>query len=167
MKIKFFSVNALEPAEDQVVIDDFCARHRVVSIDKKLLESGPLPFWAVSITYLDASASLKKTDYPVNKKSQIDYQVVLKPEDFAVYTKLRTLRKEISDAEKVPAFALFTNAQIAEMVTSKVITLTALGKLEGVGDSKLEKYGKQFLEILTAELSTEENQSEENKDTTL
>lgn len=36
MKIHFFSVNALEPAEDQVAIDDYCSRHRVVAIDKKL-----------------------------------------------------------------------------------------------------------------------------------
>lgn len=161
MKIHFFSVNALEPAEDQVAIDDFCSRHRVVAIDKKLLENVQIPYWAVSVTYLEASASLKKSEYPVNKKSQIDYQVVLKPSDFALYTKLRTLRKEISDSEKVPAFALFTNAQLADMVTSKVTTRRALGKIDGIGEAKLEKYAEPFLGVLTTELITSAQESEE------
>ena len=165
MKIQFFSVNALEPEDDQAMIDDFCSRHRVVAIDKKLLKNGKFPFWAVSITYLEASASLKKPAYPVNKKAQIDYQAVLKTDEFAVYAKLRSLRKEIAESEKVPAFALFTNAQLAEMVTRKVATKTALVKLEGVGEAKLEKYGEPFLAVLKSEFSStmEGVQSEASK----
>ena len=169
MKIQFFSVNALEPAEDQALIDDFCARHRIVNIDKTLLQDGQFPYWTVSITYLEPSASLKRSPHPVNKRAQIDYQLFFdKPEDFAIYAKLRTLRKEISDAEKVPAFALFTNAQLAAMVTEKVSTKKQLATLEGIGEAKLAKYGKAFLTVLKAEFPppAPEHKNETNTDTT-
>ncbi|MBU0656310.1 MAG: hypothetical protein KJ914_14405 [Gammaproteobacteria bacterium] len=42
MKLKFFSVDALEPDDDQSEVDDFCTRHRLISIDKRFVERGDL-----------------------------------------------------------------------------------------------------------------------------
>ena len=46
------------------------------------------------------------------------------------------MRKELAEKEGVPAYALFTNEQLAEMVQRRVGSLTAMKEIEGVGDFK-------------------------------
>ena len=41
-------------------------------------------------------------------------------------------------------YALFTNEQLAEMVTRRTTTIAALGEIDGVGKARIEKYGKYF-----------------------
>ena len=74
-------------------------------------------------------------------KNKIDYKDVLKPEEFAVFAKLRDLRKQIAQAEAVPVYTIFTNEQLADMVRAKVTTRAGLGKIDGIGEARVEKYG--------------------------
>ena len=46
------------------------------------------------------------------------------------------------DEDGVPVCTIFTNAQMAEIVKKKVKTLAELGNVEGVGTSRIEKYGE-------------------------
>ena len=151
MKIQFFSVDALEPEEDQEIIDDFCTRHRLVSVDKRFVERGEFCYWSVCVTYLEPSSSPVKPTKAVDKRGQIDYREILAADDFAVYSQLRDLRKTIADTEKVPVYTIFSNAQLADMVTNRVTTVTALAEINGVGDAKREKYGERFLNLLKTE----------------
>jgi hypothetical protein len=50
----------------------------------------------------------------------VDYKEVMNEADFAVFSRLRDLRKVIAEKEAVPAYAIFTNEQLAAMVTGKV-----------------------------------------------
>lgn len=102
MKLKFFSINALEPDDDQADMEDFCNRHRVLSVDKQFIERSDHCYWPVCVTYLQKSTAPAKPAQSVNKRGQIDYREVLNEADFTVYAKLRNLRKEISDAENIP-----------------------------------------------------------------
>ena len=38
MKLKFFSINALDPEPDQQALDDFCSRHRLMATEKRFVE---------------------------------------------------------------------------------------------------------------------------------
>lgn len=152
MKLQFFSINALEPHHDQETINDFCLRHRVVSVDKHLVERGGTCHWAICFTYLDASTTPTKPTQAVNKRAQIDYRETLSETDFTVFAKLRDLRKAVADADGVPIYAVFTNAQLAEMVTHRTTSLTAMGEINGIGAAKLDKYGKHFVKLLQAVL---------------
>jgi superfamily II DNA helicase RecQ len=153
MKVQFFSINALEPDADQTVIDQFCTAHRVISIEKHLLQQADSAYWSICITYLDTSQSLSKnTSHPIDKKSQIDYREVLNSDDFSLYVTLRERRKTMAEKEGVPVFALFTNAQLAMIVTERITSLSQLSKIEGVGKIKRDKYGTVFLTLLKEEL---------------
>jgi superfamily II DNA helicase RecQ len=79
----------------------------------------------------------------------VDYKEVLNEADFAVFSRLRDLRKVIAEKEAVPAYAIFTNEQLAAMVTGKVESLTEMGKIDGIGAARIEKYGAAFLKALT------------------
>lgn len=157
MKLQFFSVNALEPEADQAVIDDFCVRHRLVSVDKRFVERGDLCYWSVCITYLEASSSpTKPSTTAINKRGQVDYREVLSEQEFEVFAKLRNLRKVLAEADGVPMYAVFSNAQLAEMVTRQATSMSTLAEINGVGTAKLDKYGKHFIAVLKTTLPTVE-----------
>ena len=80
---------------------------------------------------------------------KIDYKELLNEADFTVFARLRDLRKVISDKEAIPAYSIFTNEQLASMVTGKVDSLTAMGSIPGVGAARIEKYVAAFLASLT------------------
>jgi len=148
MKLKFFSVNALDPEADQDRLDGFCSSHRLVSVDKRFVENGEFCFWSVCVVYLEVSSSPSKPTVALNKRAQVDYRETLNEEDFAAYSKLRELRKALADSDGVPIYAVFTNAQLADMVTNRATSLTALGEINGIGSAKLDKYGKHFTKLL-------------------
>src|SRR4051794_14851410 len=81
-------------------------------------------------------------------RNNVDYRERLKPEDFAVFARLRDLRKEIAQAEAVPVYTVFTNEQLAQMVQMRATTRAALEQIAGVGDARIEKYGARVLEFL-------------------
>ncbi|MBN8456031.1 HRDC domain-containing protein [Accumulibacter sp.] len=68
--------------------------------------------------------------------------------DFAVFAKLRELLKSLAEAEGVPPYAVFTNEHLASMVRGKLRTLDALGRIEGVGPGRVDRYGARFLALL-------------------
>ena len=82
---------------------------------------------------------------------KVDYKEVLNEADFAVFARLRDLRKGISDKEAIPAYSIFTNEQLAAMVTGKVDSLTAMSAVPGVGAARIDKYGAAFLASLTGQ----------------
>jgi superfamily II DNA helicase RecQ len=84
-------------------------------------------------------------------KGRVDYKEILDEKDFAVFVKLRTLRKTIAEKEGLPLYALFSNEQLAAMVKNRVVTQNALGAIDGVGKARLEKYGQAFLSVLKNE----------------
>ncbi len=148
MNYRFFVIPAYNPASAQQELNRFCAGCRVVNVEKAFVANGDRSFWSVCITWMDGSG--EKGNRP---KSRVDYKEVLNEKDFAVFVKLRTLRKTIAEKEGLPLYALFSNEQLAAMVQKRITTPTALGALDGVGKARLEKYGQTFLGVLKSEFA--------------
>jgi superfamily II DNA helicase RecQ len=72
----------------------------------------------------------------------------LPSEEFAVFSRLRDLRKELAQTEAVPIYALFTNEQLAQMVQHRCHSKSDLAQIEGIGESKIEKYAERLLPLL-------------------
>jgi len=66
----------------------------------------------------------------------------------ALFETLRQLRKEIADSEDIPAYQVFGDATLVDMVKKHPTTEDALLKVSGVGANKLERYGDEFLSLL-------------------
>lgn len=62
--------------------------------------------------------------------------------------RLRDLRQIIAKEESVPVYTIFTNEQLAAMVTSNAHSLNELGKIDGIGEARLAKYGSRFLDSM-------------------
>ena len=146
MKIRIFTVAACDG--DVTELNSFLAANRIARVEHQFVSDGGNSFWTFCVTCADGSAASGSTSGGRLGKKRVDYREVLSESDFAIFAKLRTLRKTLADQEGVPAYALFTNEQLAELVTRNVQSKTALGEVPGVGDGKVEKYAEAFLTAL-------------------
>ena len=75
------------------------------------------------------------------------------PVDEALYEELRALRKRLADAQNVPAYVVFSDATLAEMAARRPATSAELLDVNGVGQTKLERYGDAFLAVIAERAS--------------
>lgn len=65
-----------------------------------------------------------------------------------LFQKLRTLRKRLADEQGVPAYIVFSDQVLWDMIEFQPGTLRQLLDVPGVGPAKLERYGDDFLRAL-------------------
>ena len=65
--------------------------------------------------------------------------------------RLREIRKQIGLEEDIPAYAVFTNEELAGIAKIEVLTLESLRNVPGIGEKKAEKFGPRFIESLSDE----------------
>ena len=65
-----------------------------------------------------------------------------------LFRNLRRWRNDRARAEGLPAYAVFRNAQLAEICRRLPRSLTALREIEGIGDATCAKFGPEVLSLL-------------------
>ena len=68
--------------------------------------------------------------------------------DPAVWESLRELRMALARDQGVPPYVIFNDRTLTEMIRRNPATLDELADVPGVGQVKLERYGRTFLEAL-------------------
>ncbi len=147
MKHKFFRISTFDATPAEAELNTFCAHHRITDIEKHFVAEGINSFWSICVTWSDNEGPLASS---IRRKNKIDYKEVLSDDDFTLYSQLRDLRKTLAEREGTPPYNIFTNEQLASIVQQRVITKTALLGLEGVGQTRVDKYGDQILERMKA-----------------
>ncbi len=77
-----------------------------------------------------------------------DPQQKLDSEDYGLWNALKGLRMELSREQDVPPYVIFHDATLMELVMYRPLTHQQMGRLNGIGERKLELYGDQFLELI-------------------
>jgi superfamily II DNA helicase RecQ len=165
MAFRIFTVPIRDPAASQDELNSFLQSHKVLSVEQHWVDRGADSFWSFCVDYHDYHASATKSASTTvrGKKSQVDYREVLNEEDFAVYSELRELRKQLAQQESVAVYVVFTNEQLAEMVQQRVATKADLERIVGAGSARIGKYGEQFLELLSKQWSSDHEASRKPK----
>jgi len=65
-----------------------------------------------------------------------------------LFERLRVLRRELADEAGVPAYIVFGDKVLLEMVARRPTTARERLQVPGVGEAKLERYGSAFLDLL-------------------
>jgi superfamily II DNA helicase RecQ len=100
--------------------------------------------WSFCITYqLPVGSGGPETP------AKVDYKTVLDERTFALFSKLRELRKALAEKENLPPYAVFTNEQLAEVAKVRCTTPGELGKIDGIGPARIEKYGAALVAAVT------------------
>ena len=82
------------------------------------------------------------------KETKEDWRELLRKEDTPLFESLRAWRTQRARAEAVPPYVIVTNVQLARIVRERPGSLTALKKIPGLGESRLERFGKEILGLL-------------------
>ena len=108
--------------------------------------------------------ALTESEYPVLKLTPIAYDVLrgekkvfqlierekeaAPQEDTSLFDALRELRKNLARRDNVPPYVIFSDATLRDMCRLRPSTTQELLDVKGVGEIKLEKYGREFLDCL-------------------
>ena len=158
MSFYFFAVPAFDPEAEQSRLNDFCHRHRVVSVDRQFVNDGANSHWAICIQIAhgpgplpDALRLRAERHAPADgsRRNAVDWKQVLNEPDFQVFARLRSLRKTLAESAGVPIFAVFSNEQLAAIVQTRPASLVELGRIDGIGAARLERYGAAMLDCMT------------------
>lgn len=87
----------------------------------------------------------QKTRRKFPKKSDKSFK---DPQAQELWEALRKLRLEIAREQKVPPYVIFHDSTLRDMVAHCPKTLGEMRKISGVGESKLDRYGDDFIELI-------------------
>jgi ATP-dependent DNA helicase RecQ len=73
---------------------------------------------------------------------------MLDDDDRELFERLRVVRRELADEAGVPAYIVFGDKVLLEMVARRPGSPRELLQVPGVGEAKLERYGAAFLDVL-------------------
>jgi ATP-dependent DNA helicase RecQ len=73
--------------------------------------------------------------------------------DIALWEALRDCRRELAEEQGVPPYVIFHDRTLQEMCTELPQSLSQFGRITGVGERKLDKYGSSFLQVIEQHLS--------------
>jgi ATP-dependent DNA helicase RecQ len=82
--------------------------------------------------------------------------------DPALFAMLKDLRKKIARKNNLPPFVIFQDPSLADMSIQYPVTLDELQKIQGVGQGKARRYGKEFIQLIKNYV--EENEIERPED---
>ena len=154
MQIKTFTIPVIGD-ENKIIENElnlFLRSHRILNLSKHLVTNSDNSMWCFCIEYIEGAKPIVLKE---SSSSKVDYKDVLSEEEFSRFRILRECRKTLANELAVPAYAIFIDAQLAELSKIEIDKITAdnLKAINGFGEKKFEKFGHRFLELLKDETS--------------
>jgi len=150
MSLRFFVIPVQDIDAATAELNSFLSSHKILTIDRNWVDLGSNSYWALCVNYLQGGGNAVPARNNNVNRSRIDYKEILAPVEFDVFSRLRELRKELAQKEAIPVYALFTNEQLAQIVQQRCQTKSDLAKIDGIGESKIDKYADHLLPLLVS-----------------
>jgi hypothetical protein len=118
MAYRFFTIPIRSAEAAQAELNGFLRGHRVLSVERRWVDQGESSFWAFCVDYLESSgmpAPSVPRDRDGQLRNKVDYRERLSPEDFAVFVRLRDLRKDMAQAQSAVSLRMFRSRPIMFM----------------------------------------------------
>ncbi len=138
MQIKTFTIPIVGGEAINEDLNLFLRSHKVLEVEKQLVLANGSGFWCFCITWMDGGTGVEK--------EKTDYKKVLDEATFKRFSHLRDIRKRLAQEEAIPAYAIFTDEELAALAKMEELTLASMKTVKGIGEKKIEKYGKHFIE---------------------
>ena len=137
MQIKIFSIPIPGGEAINEEMNKLLRSKKVLQTESELVNTENGTFWCFCIKYLDdVSGTFRKT--------KVDYREVLDDECFQRFSDMRKIRKALAQKEGIPAYAIFTDEELAGLAKLKTRTTATMKTVPGIGEKKIEKYGDYF-----------------------
>lgn len=151
MQIKIFDISSISSESNLEQINRFLRGHKVLDIDKQFYTtSDSVGHWSLFVTYLPTAGDVNNVIQ--EKREKVDYKTVLSETDFVKFSKLRAIRKQLAADDAVPAYAVFTDAELSQIAQLSSIEEKTVMKINGIGEKRIEKYGRLLCERFNREV---------------
>jgi len=140
MQVRIFTIPILggEMLTDEMNV--FLRSKKILQVKELLVNhDADGAFWCFCIKYVDDVAAAER------EKGKVDYRTILDEAAFKRFSALRETRKRVAKDDQVPAYAVFTDGELAELAKLETLTPEGIKGVKGIGEKKLEKYGQYFL----------------------
>ncbi|WP_039918112.1 DNA helicase RecQ [Cellvibrio mixtus] len=84
----------------------------------------------------------------VSSPRRANLSQAIEAEDQSLWNALRACRKRLAEEQGVPPYVIFHDATLREMLEFRPLTPEQLRTITGVGESKLKRFGEEFLAVL-------------------
>ncbi len=136
MQIRIFSIPIPGGEKLNDEMNQFLRSKRVLQVGNQLVTNENGTFWCFCIKYLE--------DAVKSKRQKVDYRSVLDKESFNRFSKMREIRKKLAQEDGIPAYAVFTDEELAELAAKVRLDKRSMLEIRGIGQKKIEKYGPHF-----------------------
>lgn len=85
------------------------------------------------------------------RSTRTEPAALVSDEDAPLLAALKARRRALAEDARVPAYVIFNDRTLIEMAQTRPATLDDMARITGVGARKLERYGADFLSIVTGE----------------
>jgi ATP-dependent DNA helicase RecQ len=125
-------------------------------LEKDIVEYGVLKLTKKSLAYLKKPVSFKIVLNNLFEEANADDEeseaiaAAGGAADEKLLEQLKTLRKTVAKEKNLPPFVIFLESSLEDMATMFPTSMAELEKISGVSKGKALRYGKPFLEMITA-----------------
>lgn len=144
MQVRIFTIPIVEGESPCDELNKFLRSVKVLEIRKEFINDSSGCFWSFCVLYLPHLAE-EVSSTRIQRK--VDYKNVLTDKQFAVFNELRKIRKHLAEDDAVPPFAVFTDAELAEISKLEKIEPSGFSHISGIGVKKIEKYGIEMCRL--------------------
>lgn len=97
----------------------------------------------------EATIELRRDTIAAAAAARPAVRMLVSEEDAPLLSALKAKRRALAEAAGVPAYIIFTDRTLIEMAETRPASLDAMARISGVGATKLERHGAEFLAVIT------------------
>lgn len=163
MQYAIYTIPLVDGSEWVEKLNKFLRSHRIISIDKEMIRFSDTAYWSFCIQYIPMNG-IGQSQFNAERREKTDYKNLLSEEQFAFFCKLRLCRKQIAEEDAVPAYAVFTDAELAALAQNQPMGISSMYSIPGIGKKKVEKYGDWLLRMLQENMPSTEDEKSRTSD---
>ena len=111
MQLKSFIIPVLSPERNEGDVNSFLRSHRVLRIERHLVNDDTGAYWAVLVEYAEDGHA--ESARPSHRRDNNKEDFNLSSEEQERYEHYRKVRNEVSMKKGVPPYVIFTNQELA------------------------------------------------------
>jgi superfamily II DNA helicase RecQ len=140
MLVQLFTIPITDNGSALFEMNSFLQSHKVLNIDQYFYPTSSGAMWCFCVAYIPSGNQLSV----IQRKT--DYKEILSEAAFKIFSRLRSIRKEIAINDAVPAYAVFTDAELADISKLAEISADNMKKIPGIAEKRMNKYGNLLIE---------------------
>jgi superfamily II DNA helicase RecQ len=141
MQIKVFTIPVHDGGAAISEMNQLLRNNKILEVRENFVGKGNGAFWCFSVRYMEMPFRPQ-----MGAKAKVDYKEVLDAPTFSKFSKLREIRKQAAAEEGLPAFAIFTDEELAGLAGLKSIARKEMLSIKGIGEKKVERFAHYFIE---------------------